>query len=163
MVRATFPSRTAPGLPAFSIDTPADWTVVPASGALLAVVGPSAPGAFRPNITVATQRDMATASIDEVADALLLDIKTATGELKLAGDWSTEVASQPARWQEFAFVEPLAATTLFQVQVCLFAPFDDAVEVKDLIQIHATCAGDQAPALHRCLRDTIQSLRFDAV
>jgi hypothetical protein len=160
MARAAFPSRSSPALPAFSLDAPADWEIVPLSGVLLALGSPAAPGTFRPSITVMVQREVAGTDLGRLADLLLRDIRSATGDVKLAGDWHGQVAGQPARWQEFAFVEPMAGTTLFQVQVSLFAPPSPDAGVKDLVQIHGTCAGRDAAALHQTFRDTISSLRF---
>jgi len=135
--------------------------VVPLSGVLLALGCPAEPGAFRPSITVMAQRELADSDLEPIADLLLRDIRTATGDVKLAGDWRGQVAGQPARWQEFAFVEPMARTTLFQVQVTLFAPSHADVAVKDLVQVHGTCAGSDAPALHQTFRNIISSLAFD--
>ena len=162
MARAAFPSGLAPPLAAFSLDAPEGWEVVPLSGVLLALGSPIAPGSFRPSITVMAQRELADAELGPIADLLLRDVRSATGDVKLAGDWHGEVGGQPARWQEFAFVEPLAGTTLFQVQVTLFAPAHPEAPVKDLVQVHGTCAGRDAPALHQTFRDTITSLRFSS-
>jgi len=157
---AAYPSRLSPALPAFSLDAPDGWEVVPLSGVLLAVGSPHAPGTFRPSITVMAQRELADTELGPIADLLLREIRTATGDVKLAGDWHGQVGGQPARWQEFAFVEPVAKTTLFQIQVTLFAPSAPDAPVKDLVQVHGTCAGRDAPRLHQTYRETISSLRF---
>lgn len=160
MVRAVHPSRSSPAIPTFSLQSPEGWEVVPLSGVLLAIGCPARPGSFRASITVMIQRELAGTDLGQTADLLLRDIRTATGEVKLAGDWQGEVGGQPSRWQEFAFVEPTAAMTLFQVQVTLFAPTVPDAPVKDLVQVHGTCAGTDAPRLHQTFRDAISSLRF---
>ncbi len=161
VVRAAFPSRSSPAFPAFSLDAPEGWEVVPLSGVLLALGSPTEARSFRPSVTVMVQRELSDTDLGEIADLLLRDIRTATGEVKLAGDWQGQVGGQPARWQEFAFVEPTAGMTLFQVQVTLFAPAGPDAPVKDLVQVHGTCAGIEAPVLHQTFRDVITSLRFN--
>jgi hypothetical protein len=157
----SFPSVDAPAVPPFSVDGPEGWVAVPAPGVVLAVAAAEHPGAFRPNITVSSQRVVADLELDPVADRLLAELKEAYDDLTMAGDWRGTVSQQDLRWQEYAFTEPKAGT-LFQIQVVLFAPLADGAAVKDLFHVHATCAGADAPGLLEPMRSAVRSLRFPA-
>lgn len=159
---ATHPSSTSPLMPSFRLDLPEGWCAVPAAGVLLAAAsGSGAGGVFRPNVTVTAERVLAGVDLGSIASAFLADLR-GYKDFTVAGDWTGRVAGQQARWQEYAFTDPQAGT-LYQIQVLLFAPMPEEAAVKDLIQVHATCAGSDAPTLYETLRGCAQSLRFGQV
>lgn len=158
MPTAMHPGPSSPLMPSFRIELLEDWRVVPAAGVLLAAADASSAGGFRPNVTVTAERVLAGVDLAEVAAAFLDDLR-AYKDFTLAGDWQGRVAGQDARWQEYAFTDPEAGT-LYQIQVLLFAPIHAKAAVKDLVQLHATCSGTDAPALYEGLRACAQSLRF---
>ena len=159
MTTLTYPSDLAPALPSVAIDVPEGWSPITAADVLLAVGAPSQPGKFRTNVTVSSQRVLNDADLAANEVSLVDQLKADAPDLEEGERFAGQMEGLDARVLEYAFSEP-AAGTLFQIQVLVLTAPTPA-GVRDLVQIHLTCAAAAAVGEVEELRSIIRTIHIN--
>ncbi|WP_156159071.1 LpqN/LpqT family lipoprotein [Demequina gelatinilytica] len=152
----SFPSETFPALSGFSIDVPDGWVPDPASGLQFAVRPRDAEAGFLPNLTASVRRqgvtalENAIAELDRRAAGLTDYTEAGRGEALLDGHRAFHV--------EFSYRHS-ADLTLAQMVTLVVV---ERGSFTDLVQVTATCAGDQVAERWEAFRRMDASLIVSA-
>ncbi len=157
-MRYSSPSPMFPALTAVSIEVPDTWTPDMGGDAAMLFFDPDAPAHFRTNVTVNVKRVVAGPTVDVFAQKFVQE-SSGSDEFTPLGNEVVDLGGHRAVLQLHTFVPPGYPLPVFQAQ-CLVVVPTEAANAADLVEVHASCAGDQADRYAATFRGIINSLEM---
>jgi hypothetical protein len=157
MTEVSYPSAKFPGPVALSLQVPDGWSELAADGQVIALAREVPEGHFRPNVLVSVNRvTKGTGLAPAIADLHARGNRLT--DFVLIGEEDGTLDGWPAYRIEMSFRHPEAGTL---AQAARLACVDRGV-AEDIVQLTATCGGDQVKDLWPEIRAISGSLRITA-
>lgn len=154
------PSDDFPAAPRFSLVAPASWHTSSSTDAALLVYDTDSPAHYRTNVLVTVHRVPRDVALTDVVGNLAHDAATDYSDYRVLAAHTTQVAGMPAEVRLHTFTPERSPGAVFGLQALFFAPDGGELPVHDLVQLQATCAGDQARRYAPAFEEVLRSFRF---
>lgn len=138
------PSEDFPAAPSFALTVPPSWRPEPTTDAALLAYDAESPAHFRTNVLVTVDRVRGDAELTDAVVRLAQEALGSYPDYRVLADRGAPMGGRPARLRLHSFTPQQGATAVFQLQALVFAPAPPGAPVLDLVQLLATCSGEQA-------------------
>jgi hypothetical protein len=159
-VEFRLPSDDFPGFPGLALVAPEGWAPDPRTGAAMLVYDTASPDHFRTNALLTIERVPADTTLPDLVRTSAQRLAESVRAYHVRFARTAVVAGQPASVRVHTWEVDELPVPVFQVEVLLLAPEADPQRPKNLVQLHVTCASDQAEQCSPAFEQIVQSLRL---